>query len=331
MNKRRSALWTLVFTLGLTSAAWSGEAEPAAPTTETPAAEMTQPEVPPEAPPAPPETGLTSPEGKPVLLLWPEGAPGAKGTEEKDKPALTVYLPEGNATGAAVVICPGGGYGGLAMDHEGRQVAQWLNQAGIAGLILKYRIAPDYQHPAPMQDALRAMRLARAHAEEWHIDPGKIGIMGFSAGGHLASTVGTHFDYGQPAAADPVERLSSKPNFMILVYPVITMINDYTHRGSRKNLLGENPDPALIKNLSNHLQVLAYSPPTFLVHTMNDAAVPVENSLLFYQALRYQGVPAEMHLFEQGPHGFGLAPNDPVLSHWPALCLNWLKVRQIIP
>ncbi|MFB3787323.1 MAG: alpha/beta hydrolase [bacterium] len=329
--KKHSAIWTMVFAVWLSAAAWSQEAETPAPAGEAPAAEVITPEAQPAQPAVPaPEQVLTSPEGKPMLVLWPGGAPGAKGTEDKDKPTLTVYLPEENANGAAVVICPGGGYGTLAVDHEGRQIAQWLNQAGIAGLILKYRIAPDYQHPAPLQDALRAMRQARAHAAEWKIDPQKIGIMGFSAGGHLASTVGTHFDYGNATAQDPIDKISSKPDFMILVYPVITLISDYTHEGSRKNLLGDTPDPALVKNLSNQLQVLAYTPPTFLVHTMNDEAVPVENSLMFYKALRYQGVPAEMHLFEQGKHGFGLALNDPVLSKWPEMCMNWLKVRGVI-
>jgi acetyl esterase/lipase len=266
--------------------------------------------------------------GEPLtpLVLWQDGAPGAAGKEPADIPTLTPYLaPKEKATGAAVVVCPGGGYGGLA-DHEGRPIAEWLNSAGISGFVLKYRLGPRYHHPAPLQDAGRAIRTVRARAAEWGIKPDRIGIIGFSAGGHLASTAGTHFDGGRPDAADPIEKVSSRPDLMILVYPVITM-GDVTHGGSRNNLLGPSPDPALIALLSNERQVTRETPPAFLVHTTDDAAVPCENSILFASALRKAGVPCELLLFERGPHGFGLGGKDPSLSTWPGLCAAWLKLH----
>lgn len=266
--------------------------------------------------------------GEPLtpIVLWTDGAPGAAGTEPADVPTLTPYLaPKDKATGAAVVVCPGGGYGGLA-DHEGRPIAEWLNSVGVSGFVLKYRLAPRHRHPAPLQDAGRAIRTIRARAAEWGIKPDRIGILGFSAGGHLASTAGTHFDAGRPDAADPVERVSSRPDLMVLVYPVITL-RDATHRGSRTNLLGPSPDPALIALLSNEEQVTRETPPAFLVHTSNDAAVPCENSILFASALRKAGVPFELHLYERGPHGFGLGGKDPSLSSWPGLCAHWLKLH----
>jgi acetyl esterase/lipase len=260
------------------------------------------------------------------IKLWPDAAPGSLGNEPADVPTLTPYLPpRDRMTGAAVVICPGGGYQMLA-DHEGRPVAEWLNSIGVAAFVLKYRIAPRYHHPAPMLDAQRALRLVRARAVEWAIDPRRIGILGFSAGGHLASTVATHFDAGQADARDPIERVSSRPDLVILIYPVITM-REQTHAGSRRNLLGEHPDPQLVALMSNDEQVTRETPPAFLIHTVNDEAVPVENSLLFAAALRKAGVAYEMHLYERGRHGFGLAPNDPVLSSWPARCADWLRLH----
>lgn len=265
-----------------------------------------------------------------TVLLWPDGAPGALGESDRDRPTLTLYLPAAErATGAAVVICPGGGYGTLAMNHEGHDVARWLNQAGIAGIILKYRVAP-YRHPVPLGDVRRAIRYVRANAEKLGIDPARIGVLGFSAGGHLASTAATHFEAGDPAAADPLDRVSSRPDFAVLIYPVISLSAPYTHGGSRRNLLGENPEPRLVELLSNEKQVTPQTPPTFLVHTTEDRAVPPENSLAFYSALRAAGVGAEMHIFEAGPHGFGLAPKDPVLSRWPDLCLAWLAKRGLL-
>lgn len=264
-------------------------------------------------------------------LLWTGAAPGALGTGDADVPAITIYLPSSpDAAGTGVVVCPGGGYGALAMDHEGRQVAQWLNSHGIAALILKYRLGPRYHYPAQLQDAQRAIRFARFHARRFGLDPQHIGIWGFSAGGHLASTVGTHFHTGDSTAADPMDRLSDRPDFLILAYPVISLTTEYTHRGSLKNLLGDNPDPKLAEFLSSEKQVTAQTPPTFLFHTNADTSVPPENSVLFYLALRRAGVPAEMHIYQEGKHGVGLAPSDPALSTWPDRLLGWLRVRGLV-
>jgi acetyl esterase/lipase len=261
--------------------------------------------------------------------LWPGGAPGAVGNEDADRPSLTIRLAP-KANGAAVVVCPGGGYRNLAMDHEGVQIADWLNARGVSAFILKYRLGPRYRHPAPLQDAQRAIRTVRARAEEFHVAPDRIGIWGFSAGGHLASTAGTHFDAGNPDAADPVDRASSRPDFLILAYPVISLTTQYAHGGSRRNLLGENPDPKLVESLSNDLQVTAKTPPAFLFHTDADQGVPPENSALFYLALRKAGVPAELHIYERGPHGVGLAPKDPVLATWAGRLADWMKLRGLI-
>ncbi len=260
-------------------------------------------------------------------LLWPKGTPGAKGDQAADKPTLTVCLPKPNlANGAAIVICPGGGYGGLAVDHEGRQVAAWLNSIGVAGFILEYRHhGRGYEHPAPLQDAQRAIRTVRARAEEFKVDPRRIGILGFSAGGHLASTAGTHFDRGDPSATDPIERASCRPDFMVLCYAVIAFGEPYTHRGSQTNLIGRNPPAELVRSLSNEKQVTKDTPPTFLFHTDQDTAVPAENSVQFYLALRKAHVPAELHIFRTGQHGLGLAPNTPGTSEWPKCCENWLR------
>jgi len=260
------------------------------------------------------------------IVLWPDGAPGALGHEPLDIPTLTPYrAPKEKATGAAVIVCPGGGYGHLA-DHEGGPVAEWLNSIGITAFVLKYRLGPRYHHPAPLLDAARAIRLVRARAAEWQIDPERIGVLGFSAGGHLASTIGTHFDAGKSEAPDPVDRVSSRPNVMILIYPVITM-KDRTHAGSRTHLLGDNPPAELVNLLSNEEQVKKDTPPTFVVHTMADTGVPVENSLMFVAALRKAGVPVEFHMYEQGPHGFGLGTKDPILATWPARCADWLSLH----
>jgi acetyl esterase/lipase len=262
-----------------------------------------------------------------VEWLWPAGAPGAKGNAPGDQPSLTYYIPvESKAGGAAVVICPGGGYGHLATDHEGDQVARWLNSFGVTGVVLRYRHnGGGYQHPIPLQDAQRALSMVRSKAESLGIRPDRIGVLGFSAGGHLASTLGTHFHKGRPDANDPVDRVSCRPDFMVLVYPVITLIDPFCHQGSRKNLLGDRPEPSLVESLSNERQVTVDTPPTFLIHGETDNAVPVENSLFFYTALRKAGVPAEMHLFRQGRHGFGLGPNDGEVSAWPRLCEQWMR------
>lgn len=257
--------------------------------------------------------------------LWPHGAPGALGHEPADVPTLTVYRPEPQkATGAAVVVCPGGGYGALA-EHEGRPVAEWLNQLGVAAFVLKYRLGPRYHHPAMLQDAARAIRTVRARAGEWNLDPTRVAILGFSAGGHLASTAGTHFDLGNAKSEDPVERQSSRPDRMILIYPVIALATPYGHAGSKRNLLGENPPSELVESLSNETQVTAQTPPAFLVHTNADTGVPAENSLLFVMAMRKANVPVEFHLFEKGRHGLGLGGGDPAFKAWPALCEEWLR------
>ena len=264
-------------------------------------------------------------------LLWPAGAPGAVGTEDVDKPTLTFHPPsKEKANGTAVVVCPGGGYGGLALDHEGRQIADWLKRHGIAAFILKYRLGPRYGHPAPMLDVQRAIRTVRARADAYGVASDRIGVWGFSAGGHLASTAATRFDDGQPDAADPIDRVSCRPDFAILSYPVITMTDPYTHKGSRRNLLGAQPDPRLVEEMSNEKRVSKRTPPTFLFHTTEDRAVPPENSVLFYLALRKAGVPAELHIYEAGRHGVGLAQSDPVLATWPGRLADWLNRRGLI-
>ena len=258
-------------------------------------------------------------------LLWPSGAPGAVGTEAVDSPRITVYrAPAEKAGGAAVVICPGGGYVVVAADHEGKQVAEWLNSIGVTAFVLQYRLGPRYRNPAPLRDSQRALRMVRASAGEWGVDPARVGILGFSAGGHLASSTGTHFDAGNQDAADPIDRHGSRPDFMVLVYPVITFTADVTHRGSRESLLGPDADPKLTASFSNELQVTPETPPTFLVHTSEDDGVPPENSVLFYEALHKAGVPAEMHIFTKGQHGLGLGPKGSGLSQWPALCGAWM-------
>lgn len=260
--------------------------------------------------------------------LYPNGAPGALGSLEEDRPTLTSYLATGSRT--AVIVCPGGGYRNLAMDHEGRQVAAWLNAQGISAFVLKYRLGPRYRHPAMLRDAQRALRTVRSRAESYGFAKDRIGIWGFSAGGHLAATASTHFDAGNPGAGDPIERVSSRPDFAILAYPVISFTTPYTHQGSKTNLLGDTPDPKLVENLSNELQVTPQTPPTFLFHTTEDTAVPPENSVLYYLALRKAGVPAEMHIYQPGRHGVGLAPQHPVLSNWPERLAGWLKLRGLL-
>ncbi|HSH93065.1 MAG TPA: alpha/beta hydrolase [Roseimicrobium sp.] len=260
--------------------------------------------------------------------LWPEGAPGALGTADKDIPTLTPYFANAaKATGAAMVICPGGGYGGLA-PHEGRDYAMWLNEQGISAFVLKYRLGPGgYKHPAMWNDVSRAMRYVRSKAEGWKLDPKRIGVMGSSAGGHLASTMLTHFDSGDANAKDPIDKVSSRPDLGILCYPVISM-GPLTHGGSKKNLLGENPDPELVKLLSNELQVTKETPPTFMFHTVEDTAVKVENTLEFAAALRRSGVSFSLHIYPKGRHGIGLGTGqwDPDSRHpWTTECALWLK------
>jgi len=263
--------------------------------------------------------------------LWPDGAPGTLGKTPADTPSVIVYLPSADkANGAAIVICPGGGYGGLAMDHEGHQIARWVNSFGVAGIIVQYRLGPRYHHPIELGDAQRALRYTRAHAKEWNIDAKRVGILGFSAGGHLASSAGTHFDAGKDDAADPVERLSCRPDFMVLLYPVITFKGPFAHMGSRYNLLGKDADDKLVEHLCNEKQVTAQTPPTFLAHTSEDRGVPPENSVMFYLALQKARVPAEMHIYEKGPHGLGLGPKELPFSSWPGRCVAWLNSRGML-
>jgi acetyl esterase/lipase len=270
--------------------------------------------------------------GSPItLVLWEQGAPGAVGKEPADVPNVRVFLPPADkATGAAVVICPGGGYGHLADTYEGVDVARRFNAMGVAGIVLKYRLAPRYRHPAPLDDARRALRLTRHHAKEWSIDSGRVGILGFSAGGHLAATASTHFDDGDANANDPIDRLSSRPDFSVLVYPVITMSGPKHHGGSRNNLLGPEADPKLVEDLSNEKRVTNRTPPAFLVHTSEDGAVPPENSVLYYQACHKLRVPAELHVFQKGRHGLGLGPRGLPFSAWPQLCEAWLHNQNLL-
>jgi acetyl esterase/lipase len=266
------------------------------------------------------------------FLLWPDGAPGALGKEDKDQPSLTPYLPDADkATGAAIVICPGGGYGGLAA-HEGPDYALFLREQGVAAFVLKYRLGSHgYRHPRMLQDAQRAIRVVRSRAAEYKVDPKRVGIMGSSAGGHLASTAVTHFDTGQPDAADVIERQSSRPDLGILCYPVISM-GAITHGGSKKNLLGDNPDSSLVESLSNEKQVTTNTPPCFIWHTWEDKAVKVENTLEFAAALQKAGVPFDLHVYQQGRHGIGLADKAPFTNAhpWSKDLVFWLKVQKFI-
>jgi acetyl esterase/lipase len=266
-----------------------------------------------------------------LIPLWSGPAPGALGTDSSDIPAITVFLPRTmSANTPAIVVCPGGSYLRLAANHEGRQVANYLNSLGIAAFVLRYRLGPRYHHPIELGDAQRAIRLLRSHAADWQLDPTRIGIMGFSAGGHLAMSASTHFVAGNAGAPDAIDRASSRPDFTILGYPVVSMTERWTHAGSKTALLGTSPDAPLAVSLSGEKAVTKDTPPTFLFHTNEDTVVPAENSVFYYLALRGAGVPAEMHVFERGPHGVGLANSDPALSEWSQLLANWLRLRGVI-
>lgn len=268
------------------------------------------------------------------LPLWPNGAPGALGTSSNDIPSVTPYLPDSaQATGAAMVICPGGGYAALS-PHEGSDYALWLNQHGVTCFVLSYRLSSHgYHHPVMLQDAARALRLVRAKAADWSIDPKRIGIMGSSAGGHLASTLLTHFDSGNPHAADPIERQSSRPDLGVLCYAVITMVGQYANQGVTTSLLGPNPSPDVLRLLSNGYQVTSNTPPCFIWATCEDDIVPMENSLIFAEALRVNRVPFALHIYEKGAHGMALGDEQPPFAHphpWTADCLFWLKERNFV-
>ena len=277
---------------------------------------------------APAASAQTTDAHKP-FPLWPDGAPGALGREPVDVPTLAPYLPpKGKAAGAAVIVCPGGGYTHLA-DHEGAPVAEWLNTIGVTAFVLKYRLGPRYHHPAPLQDSARAIRTVRARAAEWGIDPKRIGILGFSAGGHVASTIGTHFDAGKADANDPIERVSSRPDLLMLIYPVITM-GDKGHPGSRQNLLGKHPDAKLVELYSNEKQVTANTPPAFLAHARDDKPVPPENSRMFYEALRAHKVPCRYLERPSGGHGLN-GYKGPMWDAWQEQSLAWLAEQKMIP
>ncbi|OUW34459.1 MAG: esterase [Flavobacteriaceae bacterium TMED179] len=289
---------------------------------------------------------LSKIQGQQKLLLWPDGnVPNQKKSDEKEKfsetdiirisnvqtPSIEIYLPSKSIrTGKAVVICPGGGYGILAYDWEGTDFAKLLNSKGIAAFVLKYRlpVSSSIIDPkwAPLQDAQQAFRLIRSNAKKWDINPTTIGIMGFSAGGHLASTLGTKYDKKTTADSNnPLKHLSARPNFMALIYPVITFDEKYYHGGSKNNLIGKDASVELIEEFSNNLQVNSNTPPTFLVHSADDKGVPIENSLLFYEALLKNNVSAEMHLYSNGGHGYGLGRGKGSLEDWPQLLLTWIQ------
>jgi len=278
------------------------------------------------------------------MNLWPDGIPGfilnsayqEKATiidglssryEKVTSPALFPFLPpKESATGTAVLICPGGGYGALAFNHEGHAIAKWLNDNGIAGIVLKYRLPSDLimkdKSVGPLQDAQEAIRIIRRNAKNWNIDPDKVGVIGFSAGGHLASTLSTHY---AEKVYELKDTISARPDFSLLIYPVITMDSSFTHAGSRRNLIGLNPSEKEIIRFSNEKQVNEKTPPAFMVHSADDKTVPVKNSMVYYEALVKFGIPSELHVFQKGGHGYGMAGGKDTQSSWPDLCINWLK------
>jgi acetyl esterase/lipase len=272
-----------------------------------------------------------------TIPLWENGAPGATGDTDADKPTLSIFRVGGGGMHPAVIVAPGGGYAHLSMTGEGRDIATFLNSLGVSAFVLRYRLTP-YHYPIELEDAQRAIRLVRTRATEFGIDPARLGMMGFSAGGHLTATAGTHFDAGNPSAADPIDRASSRPDFLVLAYPVISFqaatlgTPDVlrANGSSGRSLLGDNPDPKLLTDLSDELHVTPQTPPTFIYHCATDRTVPVESSLALFAALHKAGVPAELHVFEDGAHGGGLALGDPGRGAWPMLLANWLRVRGII-
>ncbi len=282
-----------------------------------------------------------------MIKLWSSNPPGSisdtsyqeiiKTTdilriEKVIDPTITVYLPSGEkATGSAVIICPGGGYGILAYDYEGTEIAKWYNSIGVAGIVLKYRLPNDVimqnKSIGPLQDAQEAIRIVRRKAKEWNIKPNKIGIMGFSAGGHLAATVSTHYSQKVYEIKDST---SARPDFSVLIYPVISMNKELTHSGSRTNLLGKNPDQALVDLFSNELQVTNDTPPAFLVHALNDNGVPVQNSINYLMALKNNNVSGELHIYEKGGHGFSMRKTDGTEGYWPESLMRWMKVKGLL-
>lgn len=276
-----------------------------------------------------------------VIPLWPEGVPNAKpslGEEQHEdgrianvsNPTLTVYGPAvDRPNGTAVVICPGGGYARLSTEREGVQYANWLSTLGVTSFVLKYRMA-EFGHPAPLQDVLRAMRIVRSRAAEFKINPDRIGVLGSSAGGHLAASAGTLFAHPDGKTGAPLDAVNARPDFLILMYPVITMLDPTAHVGSRGNLIGHSPSPELVELMSVEKQVTSATPPTLLIHTQEDKTVPVDNSILFFQALTRAHVPAEMYLFEHGSHGMGMRDGLGTASQWPKRAEEWLHARGLL-
>lgn len=269
---------------------------------------------------------------KPFVYLWPDGAPNAVGDDDLDKPRITIFEPDKDAaTGAGIIVLPGGGYSKLAMGHEGMEVVAWLNAQGITAFLLQYRHGPRYLHPAALDDAKRAVALVRSRAATWGVDPKRIGMLGFSAGGHLAASTAIYAGRNNPVARDPLARVSTKPDFLVLIYPMISLIRPNAHRGTLVNLLGDLPTMEDRETLSLDLHVDRHTPPTFLVHTTVDRSVSAENSVLFYLALLKNKVPAELHIYEHGKHGRGLGKPELAYSTWPELCLRWLRARDVLP
>jgi acetyl esterase/lipase len=271
-----------------------------------------------------------------TMRLWEGKAPGAQGDAEEDRPTITLYaLPKWEpgeiAPEPALIVFPGGSYTNLAINHEGRQMANWANGAGMVAFVVKYRLGPKYHHPVELGDAQRAVRFVRAHAKEFGVDPARVGALGFSAGGHLVSTLETHFDGGDPKASDVVERMSCRPDFVVLAYPVISMSAEYSHSFSRENLLGKDATPEMRKALSSELNVRPDTPPTFIFSSSTDETVPVQNSVAFYSELHAANVPAELHIFETAPHGVGLDFQDESVGEWTTLLLHWLRGNDFLP
>jgi acetyl esterase/lipase len=291
--------------------------------------------------PAAPMPGRQDGNPRTPVMLWPEGVPGAirdGGSEVADEgrisnvhqPSLTPYLPAAGRTNTtAVIVCPGGGYNRLAIDKEGRATAEWLNSLGVSAFVLKYRLK-EYGHPAPLRDVLRAVRLLRSDAARWAISPDRIGVLGFSAGGHLAASAGTLFDDADGRTGAALDATSARPDFLVLVYPVIRLVGPDAHTGSGRSLLGANATPGMLERFSLDTRVTTKTPPAFLVHGGTDTAVPPENSVLFYLALRRAGVPAELHVYREGAHGVGLEPNHGPISDWPKRCAEWLAAKGLL-
>jgi acetyl esterase/lipase len=279
---------------------------------------------------ASPAPDIAIPHGQ-IEYLWPNGAPGAVGTEEQDKPHLEIFGAPGSGPHTAVIVCPGGGYTHLAYDKEGTRIAEWLNLRGITAFVLTYRLAPRYHYPAPILDGHRSVRWVRSHAQLFNIAPDRIGMWGFSAGGHLVGMMGTHFDDGDAQSADPIERVSDRPDFVISSYGGLSLQPGIAKPTAMASLMGPNPTPELKDELSPDKHVTARTPPYFLYATTPDQSVPVLSTVVFYTALVRAGVPAEMHIFQEGPHGTGLAQSYPALSAWPGLLENWLRLNGWIP